>query len=51
MKVTSTNPVYKCPICSNPMGEKKHRFSDNYYYQCYKCKITIELFKALVELA
>ena len=47
---TSTNEILKCPYCSNPMETKKKMFSENYYYRCWKCKITIDLYKAIVEL-
>lgn len=46
---TSINEILKCPYCSNPMSEEKKQGVQDYFYKCYKCLITIDLIKALVD--
>jgi hypothetical protein len=47
---TSTNDIVKCVYCGNPMATRKYKNSNNEYFVCYKCKITIEVIKAIVDL-
>ena len=49
-ETTSTNPIVRCPYCSNPMKENKYTKAQGYYYCCYACKVTIEVIKSIAEL-
>jgi len=46
---TSTEDIIKCPICSSIMSKEKKQYVQNYFYKCYKCKITIDLINALID--
>ena len=39
-----------CPLCKVLMTRKKMEFYDNHYWQCWDCKITVEILLALAEL-
>lgn len=39
-----------CPLCKVLMTRKKMVMYDNHYWQCWDCKITVEILLALAEL-